>query len=72
MEEIGPVHQLLQAEAPGPASTGGTSREEARRWLGWSILGYEPFDPLGEPPLGYRAIALRRSGTFVGACGLVP
>jgi RimJ/RimL family protein N-acetyltransferase len=54
-------------------TTGGTALYEAReRWLRWTVLGYEMFALLEQPPYGDRAIALKSTGELVGSAGIVP
>lgn len=73
-EDLGALHRLLDVEL-AEADTGGAgpgTREARRRWLEWTILGYEAFARLHQAPLGDRAIALGAGGELVGVCGLVP
>jgi RimJ/RimL family protein N-acetyltransferase len=41
-------------------------------WLRWTVLGYEQFARLRQPPYGDRAIVLRATREVIGACGYVP
>jgi [ribosomal protein S5]-alanine N-acetyltransferase len=45
---------------------------ERKRWLQWTVLGYEMFAILGQPHYGERAIVLKETGNIIGAVGVVP
>jgi RimJ/RimL family protein N-acetyltransferase len=49
-----------------------TPIEERKRWLQWTVLGYEMFSMLEQPHYGERAIVLRETGEIIGAVGIVP
>jgi RimJ/RimL family protein N-acetyltransferase len=68
------VHRLLDVELAGAdtGTEGALTLEARRRWLDWTVLGYEQLAYLRQPPYGDRAVALKSTGELVGACGLVP
>jgi len=74
MDDLAPIHQVLDVElADADIGTEGTQTLAAReRWLQWTILGYEQFAALYQPPYGERAIVLRETEQHIGACGYVP
>src|SRR5215216_3861012 len=41
-------------------------------WLAWTVLGYEQYAELLQPPYGDRAIELLDGGELVGLSGFVP
>jgi len=49
-----------------------TSVAEHRRWLQWTVLGYEMFAMLEQPHYGERAVVFGETGELVGAVGIVP
>jgi RimJ/RimL family protein N-acetyltransferase len=46
-------------------------RNQRARWLEWTVLGYEQYDRLHQPPYGERAVVLKPAGQLIGACGFV-
>lgn len=46
--------------------------EGRKRWLEWTVLGYEMFDMLDQPHYGERAVVLKETGELIGAVGIVP
>lgn len=74
LDDLDALYQILDVDL-GDADLGteGTmARDERRRWLEWSVLNYEQLAKMYQPPYGDRAVALRESGTLIGACGYVP
>jgi RimJ/RimL family protein N-acetyltransferase len=68
------VHTLLDRELADAnvGTEGSVGRAERRRWLEWTVLGYQQLAYLRQPPYGDRAIVLRATDELVGACGYVP
>jgi len=74
MDDLDDAYQILDVDL-AEADTGAqkkTMRDERRRWLQWTTLGYEELTRLYQPPYGDRAIALADTGRLIGACGLTP
>jgi RimJ/RimL family protein N-acetyltransferase len=46
--------------------------EESRRWLQWTVWGYEMFSKLEMPHYGERAIVLKKTKQVIGEVGIVP
>jgi ribosomal-protein-alanine N-acetyltransferase len=74
LDDLDAVHQILDHDlADADTGTEGpATRDERRRWLEWTVLGYAELARLRQPPYGDRAIVLRRAGALIGACGFVP
>lgn len=49
-----------------------TPLDERKRWLEWTVLGYEMFAMLEQPHYGERAVISKETGEMVGAVGIVP
>ena len=47
-------------------------RQRRMTWLEWSIANYRELERLYQPPLGERAVILKKTGALVGLVGLVP
>lgn len=60
-------HQLIQ-QAFGSSQ----SQEETRRWLEWTVAGYQELAKLRQPPYGDYAIVLQQTGSVIGSVGIVP
>src|SRR5260370_854023 len=67
LQDLEAIHRLLdvQLESRLPLAA-------RRRWLEWTVLGYEQLAELRQPPYGDRAIASRETGELLGACGRQP
>lgn len=74
LNDLDAVHQLLDRDLMHTdfGSEGATTREARQQWLEWTILSYEEFAMLNQPPYGDRAIVLKQTQQFIGACGFVP
>ncbi len=66
-DDLEPIHRVLDA-----AFGTRTPLAERRRWLEWTVLGYDMFAGLDQPHFGERAIVLTATGELVGAVGVVP
>lgn len=68
------IHRILDMELADVdvGESGPKGLDQRRRWLEWTILGYEQFARLHQPPYGDRAIILKETQRMVGACGFVP
>lgn len=73
-DDLDAVHQILDRELADAAlgTEGATTVEARRRWLGWTIAGYDEYAALHQPPYGERAIALGATGEVIGVAGFVP
>jgi len=74
LDDLTIIHQILDVEL-GEAdvgASGATTLRERERWLQWTILGYEQFAQLHQPPYGERAVSLKATGQVIGAVGYVP
>lgn len=74
MNDLESVHQLLDQELKDAniGTDGQLSLEQRERWLQWTILGYEQFSKLCQPPYGERAVILKDTHQLIGLCGFVP
>jgi len=74
MNDLEAVHRLLDVELR-EADFGSEEPkllDERARWLQWTVMGYEQFAKLYQPPYGERAMVLKETGRLIGACGYVP
>lgn len=82
LDDLGDIHRILDIEL-GEVDAGARPqaralglptipRDERRRWLQWTVLGYEEFARLHQPPYGERAVVLKTTKRLIGACGFVP
>jgi RimJ/RimL family protein N-acetyltransferase len=74
MDDLDRIHQILDVELQDadPGTVGAEVRDQRARWLAWTVLGYEQFARLHQPPYGERAVVLKPAGQLIGACGFVP
>lgn len=74
VDDLDAVHQLLDIDLMTAdfGSEGATTREARKQWLQWTILSYAELAKLNQPPYGDRAIVLKQTQQFIGACGFVP
>jgi RimJ/RimL family protein N-acetyltransferase len=73
LDDLDDIHRILDIELEPVGDTIPPENKEARRaWLDWTVANYDQLALLYQPPYGDRAIALRRDGRLIGACGLVP
>jgi ribosomal-protein-alanine N-acetyltransferase len=74
MDDLDRIHQILDVELSDAefGITGSEVRNQRARWLEWTIMGYEQFVRLHQPPYGERAVVLKPAGQLIGACGFVP
>jgi RimJ/RimL family protein N-acetyltransferase len=74
MGDLTEIHRLLDIElrdADLRTDKMETLTERAE-WLQWTVLNYRQLAQLYQPPYGDRAVLLKSSGQFIGACGFVP
>ena len=66
------IHRVLSRcfNEPEKINNNGTLRER-ESWLQWTILSYEWYEKLHQPPYGERAVVLKSSGELIGAVGFV-
>jgi RimJ/RimL family protein N-acetyltransferase len=73
LDDLDDIHRLLDVELREAfGSEKAKTRAERRQWLQWTVLGYEEFARLYQPPYGERAMVLRATRQLIGACGFVP
>ena len=74
LADLESIHHILDIElaAADFGNEGEKTLEERRRWLQWTVWGYEEIAKLYQPPYGERAIVRRATGDVIGACGFVP
>jgi len=74
MEDLDAIHQILDIELKDAdfGSEAAKTLDERAQWLQWTIMGYEQFARLYQPPYGERAVVLKGAGQLIGACGFVP
>jgi RimJ/RimL family protein N-acetyltransferase len=72
-DDLAAIHRILDVElGEFDLPLAGTSLEERAGWLQWTILGYEQFAALHQPPYGERAVVLRAMAEVIGVVGFVP
>lgn len=65
-EDFETVHRILDLEG---AFGDGITRDERHHWLDWSIMNYQAFASLYQPPWGDRAVTLKETGEVIGVVG---
>jgi RimJ/RimL family protein N-acetyltransferase len=71
--DLGEIYRILDVELKFIDSTQqDSSIGQRKKWLEWTIQGYEQNRLLLNPPYGDHAIVLKDSGQLIGTCGLVP
>jgi [ribosomal protein S5]-alanine N-acetyltransferase len=74
VDDLDDVHRLLDVDLHDAdfGNEGATTRDERLQWLRWTVMNYEELAKLYQPPYGERAVTLKQTGQFIGACGYVP
>lgn len=72
MEDLQDVHNILDMEQGDFGTKGCMSLQQREKWLEWTILGYEQYAILNQPPYGERAVVEKTSNKLIGVCGSVP
>ncbi len=74
LDDLPTIYRILDVELaePGSEPDPGHAYSARERWLRWTVLGYDEFAALMQPPYGDRAVVLRESGELIGACGFAP
>lgn len=67
LDDLGPINDILN-----DAFGGNTPLAERKRWLEWTVLGYDMFAMLEQPHYGERGVVLKSTGKLIGAVGIVP
>lgn len=72
-DDLGEIYRILDVElkiTDSPEQD--SSILQRKKWLDWTIKGYEQNKLLLNPPYGDRAIVLKESNKLIGICGFVP
>ncbi|MBI1880421.1 MAG: GNAT family N-acetyltransferase [Chloroflexi bacterium] len=74
LDDLVAIHQILDVELDkvDVHTSGAKALRERKRWLEWTLLGYEQFAQLYQPPYGDRAVVLKAAGQVIGAVGYAP
>lgn len=64
------IQRILDFELSGSEDEPGLGAR--KRWLDWTILGYEQFAVLHQPPFGERGVVLKKTEGLIGLCGFTP
>jgi RimJ/RimL family protein N-acetyltransferase len=48
------------------------SREQLERWHQWTLLSYDAFAALWQPPYGDYAVEVKATGELIGSVGIAP
>ncbi len=74
MDDLDAIHQLLDIDLMTAefGNEGASTRDQREQWLRWTIASYEELARLNQPPYGDRAVVLKQTQQFIGACGFVP
>lgn len=71
--DLGEIYRILDVELKFKDSPGqDSSISQRKKWLDWTVQGYEQNRMLLNPPYGDHAIVLKDTLQLVGAIGLVP
>ncbi len=71
--DLGEIYRILDVELKFIDSLEqDSSIAQRKKWLEWTIAGYEQNRMLLNPPYGESAIVLKDSLQLIGTCGLVP
>jgi len=73
-DDLSAVYDLLDTAATPAQSDFDAAHalELRRRWLAWTIAGYDELVRLCQPPYGDRAVALKPTEQVIGLVGYVP
>ena len=66
------IHEDVSAVMSVLALSGNENEESTRRYLTHGVLSAQVLAELDQPPIGDRAMVLRRTGKLIGLAGLVP
>ena len=72
-DDLGEIYRILDVELKiidSPEQD--SSILQRKKWLDWTIKGYEQNKLLMNPPYGDNAIVLKESNKVIGICGFVP
>ncbi|MBA3236740.1 MAG: GNAT family N-acetyltransferase [Parachlamydiaceae bacterium] len=74
LNDLQSIHLILDQELKNSdfGNEGAQTLSERERWLQWTLLSYEQFSKLNQPPYGERAIVHKDSNKLIGICGYVP
>ena len=65
-DDFDTIRRILDTEEPFGK---GASEAERRHWFDWSMMNYEAFASLYQPPWGDRAVTLADTGEVIGVVG---
>ena len=72
-DDLGEIYRILDVELKYRDAAGEVaSIAQRKKWLDWTIKGYEQNKLLKNPPFGDNAVVLKESMQLIGACGYVP
>jgi ribosomal-protein-alanine N-acetyltransferase len=72
-DDLGEIYRILDVELKFTDSPEqDSSIAQRKKWLDWTIRGYELNKLLLNPPYGDNAIVLKESNSVIGTCGFVP
>jgi RimJ/RimL family protein N-acetyltransferase len=72
--DLADIHRILDVDLADAdfGSQGAQSLQVRRRWLEWTLLGYQQQALLYQPPYGERAVVLKTDERLIGAVGFAP
>jgi len=71
--DLGEIYRILDVELKYRDSAGEVSSiSQRKKWLDWTIKGYEQYKLLKNPPYGDNGVVLKENMQLIGACGFVP